>query len=180
MQEICLTDEKIRELIKKGRLFWNKGLAPGASGNLSFRKENGFVITSTRAKLSTLSLEDFVEVVRLENRKVWVRGKKLPSSETLLHWEIYKMRKDINAIFHLHDAEVLGKGEKFQIPCTFEEKPEGSYELAQEVVKLLKIEPEISYFILRGHGIVSLGKSIGEANRLVLTYHNIVKGAKKV
>lgn len=180
IQEAGPTNGKVKELIEKGQLFWGKGLAPGSSGNLSFREGEGFVITATGTKLSSLSPEDFVKVVRVEGRKVWVEGKKFPSSETLLHWEVYRMREEINIVFHLHDDEVVKEGEKFHIPCTFEEKPGASYELAQETVKLLKTKPKICYFILRGHGIVSLGGSIEEATKWALVYHNAVKGLVEV
>jgi len=52
--------------------------------------------------------------VRFKEKEVHVQGLTLPSSETFLHWFIYKKRKDVKAIFHGHNKKILEKATKLR------------------------------------------------------------------
>lgn len=168
-------DRKIAYLIKWGKRFKELGIAPKTLGNLSFRTKSGFIITGTGTKLGELRPEDLVEVLEIkkENDKftVYCRGKIIPSMETIFHNEIYKIRPEINAIFHLHDRLVLEKGDKLKIPCTEREQPPGSYLLAEEIKKILKERKGINYLLLKNHGVVSLGRNLAESRKLLILFH---------
>ena len=75
-------------------------------GNLSFRLRLGepaFVITaSTLPSKQSMSPSDFVTVFDsdLERAVVRAAGVRDPSSESRMHFEIYKRRPDVTAIFH--------------------------------------------------------------------------------
>ncbi len=86
-----------------------------------------------------------------------------PSSESMLHHEIYKMRPDVNAIFHGHSGLLLKRG---NLPTTKEEKAYGSIELVKEVSKILN---KGNLLLMKNHGFLSLGKSMEEAGKLALT-----------
>ena len=166
-----LNNEKIDELTKYCNKFAELGLAPfvdgGHAGNLSFRTENGFIITAAGADLSKISKEDFVEIIDVNNDEVTVIGTKEPSSETLMHDSISQKRQDVNAIFHGHDKIVM---EKLQdLPITEKEQPYGSKALADEVIKVINNN---NYIIIKNHGILSLGKTMEQAGTLAIKTHN--------
>ncbi len=169
-----LNNEKISELTKYCNKFAELGLAPfvdeGHAGNLSFRTENGFIITAAGADLSKTSEKDFVEVINVDNSEVTVVGIKEPSSETLMHNAIYQKRKDINAVFHGHDKVVMENPQ--DLPITEKEQPYGTKALADEVTKLLNTNKNTNYFIIKNHGILSLGKTMENAGTLAIEIHN--------
>ncbi|MDI6731624.1 MAG: class II aldolase/adducin family protein [Candidatus Margulisbacteria bacterium] len=138
-------------------------------GNLSFRFKKGanaFIITASGIK-SDFTLDSFVLVtsVNFKRRIVYAVGKRLPSSESMLHYAIYKKRKDVNAVFHGHSQAILDYAEKVNLPMTKNEKPYGSTALVNEVEKILK---KIYFLIVKKHGFLSLGKNINQAGKMVL------------
>ena len=98
-------NKKIEELKYWCKIFSKLGLAPrvgeGSAGNLSFRISNGFIITTSNSDLGNISDNNFTEVigVDLKNKIIKVAGIKIPSSESMLHYAIYKNRPDISWTF---------------------------------------------------------------------------------
>lgn len=167
-------DKKTDSLIGWGKKFKAIGIAPETKGNLSLRTRRGFIITGAGKALGGLKSEDLVEVIDVKKEKesfvVYCRGRVIPSMETIFHKEIYKLRPDINAIFHLHDHSVLEAEKKLKIPRTQKEQPPGSYLLVREIKKLF-LGKITNYFILKNHGVVALGKTVAEAGNLVKKIH---------
>ena len=163
-------EDRVNELIYWSRRFDELGLAPKSAGNLSFRTKNGFIITATGVALKAAERENLVEVLKVEMEKeqivVYVRGKEVPSKESVLHSEIYGLRPEINAVFHIHDLLVVELADELKILCTEGEQPRGSYELVTEVNRLLRLTPDANYIVLRNHGIISMGETLEEAGKL--------------
>jgi creatinine amidohydrolase len=172
-------DKRINQLIYRCRRFHKLGLAPKSAGNLSFRTKNGFIITGTGFELNDIKKENLAEVLEVKIGKnqilVYAKGRVVPSKESILHWEIYNLKPEINVVFHLHDQKVLESADKLKIPCTKREQPRGSYEQVEEVRKLLNSRKDIYYFVLKNHGIISMGKTMEEAGRLAELVHEEVK-----
>jgi L-fuculose-phosphate aldolase len=166
-----LNDEKIAQLAQWGKKFYTLGLVQGMEGNLSFRTRLGFIISGTGVALDALTPETVSEVTGvvygLNKTSVYVKGQVVPSRETIMHSQIYEAQSGVNAIFHVHDALVMGQAGKLGIPVTSAEKEAGSQELAQEAVNLLKSNKDIRYFVLRNHGVIALGVTMDEAGKLV-------------
>lgn len=131
-------------------------------GNISFRVDDGFLITKTGAVLSDIATSDFV-MPKKENN---------PSCETLLHDLIYAHRPEIRWIIHLHDKTVMKNAKKLNFPITEEEKPFGTQELADEVGRIVH---QGDYLIMKNHGIIALGKSLQKTINLVMKIHNACK-----
>ncbi|MBO7671896.1 class II aldolase/adducin family protein [bacterium] len=91
--------EIVKELIEYGKLAGIKNMTPGITGNLSARYGDNVIITKTSTANGDLSEDDFVIIDYAGNV---VSGNGKPSSEKFLHLEFYKMRSDINCIFHVH------------------------------------------------------------------------------
>lgn len=158
------------ELKKICTFFKEKKLAPeylgGSSGNLSFRTRKGkneFIITASHTALKAdMSDTDFSEVIFCDEGKNYVEAKGVnsPSSETLLHFLIYKNRPKINAVFHGHSSDILKNAKKLNILITSKEEEYGTIASAYRALKLIK---ESNFIILKNHGFVSVGKTINEA-----------------
>jgi ribulose-5-phosphate 4-epimerase/fuculose-1-phosphate aldolase len=163
-------DARIEELRSWCKAFHEQGLAPeypgGSYGNLSFRISDGsnsFIITGTCIGMKgDLNDDCFVTVEEcdFENRVIYANGTRLPSSESMMHYAVYKQRPDIRAIFHGHSPEILKLAEERNLPITPEEHPYGSLELAHAVAALAASE---DFFIIRNHGFVALGEDLVDA-----------------
>ena len=167
----ALTDPRITPLADWGKRLTKIGTVKDTEGNLSYRSSLGFVITGTNVALNAISGETVAEITGvvygLHKHSVYVKGMVNPSRETLLHTQIYETREDISVIFHVHDTEVMKHAAKLGIPVTDTEQPAGSQELAQSAVKLLKLNKDTRYFILKNHGVVALGANMDETGKLI-------------
>jgi L-fuculose-phosphate aldolase len=162
--------EKILNIAKK---IYKKGFVTGCSGNISMRlKENFIAITASSKSYNKLKASDVVIIDFNENV---IEGHREPSSERKLHIEIYKARKDVNAVIHTHSTfactmaalslslplildeqlDVLGGGIDVTIYA-----PSGTRELAKEAVKTLGNKKAV---FLSRHGAVSVGSNLDEA-----------------
>jgi ribulose-5-phosphate 4-epimerase/fuculose-1-phosphate aldolase len=83
-----------------GRSLFERGLTPGASGNLSARLADGFLVTPTNACLG------FLEPSRLS--KLGPDGEALsgdpPTKEVTLHTAFYAARPNAGGVVHLHST----------------------------------------------------------------------------
>jgi L-fuculose-phosphate aldolase len=143
---------------------YKNGGKKGSAGNLSFRHQDGFIITTSYSDLGNLSDEDFVLVskVDVEKKIVWAKGKKAPSSEAILHWLVYQKRDDIKAIFHAHAKAFLDYYYLLNLTITKLYAPYGSLELGKEVCAVLNKK---DFIIMKDHGFLSLGKTIDQAGK---------------
>lgn len=168
-------DDRIREMIKWAKIFHEEELAPlyegGSYGNLSFRiisHELPFFITASHTALNShLTAADFVQINNcdLEKNVVHTIGPGEPSSETMLHYALYKARNDINCILHGHCSEILAASHAENFIRTEQQADYGSVELVNEVLKIAEQE---NFLIMTGHGFLSLGKTIKQAGELAL------------
>jgi ribulose-5-phosphate 4-epimerase/fuculose-1-phosphate aldolase len=166
------SDTKIEELKEWSERFQRNGLTPeiegNYTGNLSFRSKKGFVITASGLKSKeNLSNDCFVYVKNYDKQSntVYIEGSRQPSSEAVMHFLIYKTRKEVNAVFHGHNDAIIMNAEKLGFPVTEREYEPGTIELAKEVLKVLGNK---NLIVLKNHGFVSLGITMQEAGELAL------------
>ncbi|MCH7613790.1 MAG: class II aldolase/adducin family protein [Candidatus Marinimicrobia bacterium] len=176
--ETVFSNSDIPKYGECGRIrFWGKkfaemGMSPlGPEGNLSFRTDDGFIVTATASHISNLQENDFIEVIQvnIKENTIHVKGCKEPSSESFMHYAIYQQRPDINVIFHTHDYVVMDNQFELKIPETAKEQKYGTMDLVNEV---LKVSKEHEYFIIKNHGIIALGRSINEAGEKIASAHS--------
>jgi len=105
--------------------------------------------------------------------KVTFGGKrKTPSSETPLHNMLYRLRPDINAVFHGHDAVVMKHAEALGLVVTSKKQAYGTPAFFKEVLNHSK---KGKYVVWKGHGICSMGKSIKEAGENAVKIHELAE-----
>ena len=89
------------EVIKYAKMLNSKKLSALRSGNISVRYKDGFLITPSGAKYSSLKKKDviFVSLKGIFNKK-----KGIPSSEWRFHQDVYLNKKEAKAIVHAHST----------------------------------------------------------------------------
>lgn len=160
-------------LIEYGKLMWQKNYTPGTSGNMSFKYGDKILITASGSANGFLKSED---VVLIDYDGIAQDGEiKKPSSEKLLHIEIYKKRPDLNVILHVHspylcsfaaagialDKPIMAENTFYfgKIPLAEYAMP-SSVELAQNTVKFFD---KYDAVLMANHGFVVASKSIEDA-----------------
>lgn len=139
-------------LLEADRLVARFVRTEGGEGNLSVRKGSGFLIKRSGAQMTKLREEDVVFVQKIDGGTVHAIGG-TPSSESRMHWAIYKNRKDANVILHFHDDKRLG--EKFGVEIG--PFPYGTSELAEAAGKASRRSDLIK---IKGHGFVVIAKDL--------------------
>ena len=89
------------EIIKYSKMLNSRKLSALRSGNISARYKEGFLITPSGKKYSSLKTKDIV-FVSLEGK--FDNKKGIPSSEWKFHQDIYKNKKEAEAIVHAHST----------------------------------------------------------------------------
>ncbi len=158
------------EIIRWGKLLFERRLISGWGGNLSCRVgKNDFLISGQHAPLGFLTTKD---LVRIHADGKPVRKSQRASSETPMHLAVYA-GTDAQAIVHVHPPMVLAfslSHDDFS-PLSYEEKytigkvPVISQDTPtvtkpEAVVEALKYHPVA---IIKGHGTVAIGKTFQEA-----------------
>ncbi len=163
----------VTTLIEFGRRLYDRSLVIASQGNLSVRDESGRVcITAAGACLGRLETHDIIE---LDERGAPKLGQKEPSSEYRIHIAAYRNRPEISACCHAHPphATAIGvTGTPFPqafLPeavvivgriTTVEYAPPGSDQLAEHLEKHIEGH---NAFIMKNHGVLTLGRNMEEA-----------------
>lgn len=87
-----------KELVKLGRYLNQQGMAPGGSGNLSQKIDDGFLATPTGCRLAFLEAGN---LARLDGQGRHVAGDK-PTKEIPVHLAFYRAHPECMAVVHLH------------------------------------------------------------------------------
>ena len=160
-------------LVAYGKKLLDKKLVAGTSGNLSLRGQaDDIYITPSGMNYLEITEND---IVKINFKGKILEGDKKPSSEWMMHVEIYKNYPKYNAIVHTHSpiATAFAVSRK-KIPLILIEmkpflggeievapfKPSGSLELAKSLIPYLK---KSNSCLLANHGVVSCGKDIESA-----------------
>ena len=147
-------------------------MTPANAGNLSIRYRDGLIITASGSNLGNFEENEliFVKKCRVEDELVLYHGPIKPSSESIMHWLIYKKRPEAAAVIHAHDefatcSELL-VGE---IEESNREEPYGSVELANMAIEMFSRAEKI--FVLKNHGYIAVGPDLDSTSDLVVDTH---------
>lgn len=167
-----------KDLVEVAKSAQRLGLCKHKSGNFSIRDKNtGYVIVTPSSVDRELLKEDDLCILDLDGNIIYAKENRKPSSETMMHLEIYKTRDDVFAVAHTHskfatsfavlakpipaiiyEAASFGLKEGY-IPIANYARP-GTKELAKSVIEPVKIS---DMFLLEKHGVVAVGQDIKDA-----------------
>ena len=175
------TNKKKNDVIKFSKMLNDKKLSALRSGNISVRHNNGFLITPSGKKYSSLKVKDIV-FVSLDGK---YEKKYKPSSEWRFHQDIYIKKKDAQAIVHTHSTNATALSvHKKPIPAfhymialaggniimcakyaTF-----GTQELSDNIIEALENRKAC---LMSNHGQVAYGDNLNSAFELAEEVENI-------
>ena len=181
------------EIILTGKKLWDRQYVDGNGGNMSVRMAEEYVIcTPTLCSKRDMRVED-LSLVDLENGKIC--GGSRPTSEILLHLEIYKAVPAAKAVVHCHPpyatayaiagtvppGNLIPEQEVFVGPVALApyETP-GTMAFAKTVLPFVQDHNTI---LLANHGIVCWGDTITHAEwyvEVVDTYCKTVMIARQL
>lgn len=166
----------IDKLILAGRELGALGFKDNNGGNFSAKTKAGIIIKTTGSFPHKLKKSDFVLVTGFKNSEVYIQGKKEPSSEARMHFEIYKTRPDINFVLHTHDFVAVSCPIKIPKVTYVKEYPYGTMDSARAIKKAIK---KNDYLIMTNHGVLAVGKNISSTLKLIKKYHEKFKAITK-
>ncbi len=166
-----------------------QGWCPGTLGNISlFDTESKRVyIKRSGADLNRLELKD---ILALDLNGNVINGEGKPSMETNFHLGIYKARKDVRAVFHVHPPFATAYAVAgIKMPMVTEaakivlveiplvpSAPPGSIELAITVTDCFK-NPRVKAALLKEHGMVAIGETLENAYNITSLVEDTAKVA---
>jgi L-fuculose-phosphate aldolase len=174
---VNMWDSEKKAVIEAAQEMARKGLVVGTAGNVSLRLKDPsgrelLAITPSGRYYDSLNVDDIVVVDFAGQR---VEGELRASIETVMHIEVYRARKKVNAIVHAHPVfcsviAVAG----LEIPPLIDEQVTyiggeikvaeyalpGTPELARNAVAALGPRNAV---ILANHGALSVGRDMREA-----------------
>ncbi len=88
------------EIAKLAKSIFDRGLTFGASGNISLRIDDGWLMTPTGSTMDNL---DPTCISKLDDGGNYLSGDK-PTKEKFLHMAMYEERPGTGAVVHLHST----------------------------------------------------------------------------
>ena len=170
------------EVIKYAKMLNSRKLSALRSGNISARFQDGFLITPSGAKYSSLKNKDIV-FVSLKGEFDEKKG--IPSSEWRFHQDIYLNKKEARAIVHAHSncataISTHGKGIPAfhymvamaggnDIKCA-KYATYGTRELSRNIIKALK---QRKACLIGNHGQIAFSENLSKAFELAEEVENL-------
>jgi len=175
-----------KALCEIGRRLYDRGYLAGTDGNLSVRLDrNSLLVTPSGAAKGFLRPADLI-VAGLDGKVKHGRAK--PSSELAMHLEIYHHRPEITACVHSHPPFVTALAVTC-IPLPDNVLPEivafvgrikiTEYAAPGTAAVAKSLHPDLAdcnAFILKNHGLLTLGRTLEEA----WSTHEMVESFAKV
>ena len=164
----------IKEIVvSSGKRLLAEGLVSGTWGNISIRIDDSFMaITPSGREYENMQPDDIVIVNYLTGK---YEGSIKPSSERELHCEIYRKRKNINAVIHTHqpNASTVAAARR-EVPPILDDMAQiigpsvrvAAYALPSTksiVRKTVKALDGRMAALMANHGAVCIGRDINEA-----------------
>jgi L-fuculose-phosphate aldolase len=175
-----VTEHELRQdMVRVGRLMWERGYVAATDGNLSARlSPDRLLVTPTGLSKGFLSTADPL-VIRLDGKPVSTfmhQGRDWkPSSEILMHLQIYHQRPDVSAVVHAHPplATAFSIAGVSLARCvlpevivtlggipTAEYATPGTMEVPETINRFVQ---DYDAIILAHHGSLTLGRTLWEA-----------------
>ena len=152
----------IPDIVRFGKKFKDLGLLDDTTAAVvSLKYGKRLLINGSSSNIGDIQIDDILEIVDYNPTKkiILAIGSKNPYIETPVHWLIHHARDDVNAVIHLNSEKLAEKLAK-KLPTTEKEKPPGTFELAKEVLKILRTSKNL---VIKNSGVLFVGNSLKEA-----------------
>jgi L-fuculose-phosphate aldolase len=162
------TESALRaEIVEVGRRMYARGYTASNDGNISVKLGNDRLLMTPKSVCKGFMTPDMMCITDLDGRKL--QGDRDPSSEMLMHLEVYRQRPDVRAVVHAHPPIATGfavagipldRAVLAEVLCTLGSIPIAEYatpstsELPEAVRKYVKAHDGM---LLANHGALTMG-----------------------
>jgi L-fuculose-phosphate aldolase len=94
------------DIVEIGRRMYARGYTASNDGNISVRLGSDSLVMTPKSVCKGFMTPEMMCVTDLDGRKI--RGDRDPSSEMLMHLEVYRQRPDVRAVVHAHPPTATG------------------------------------------------------------------------
>src|SRR4051812_19765061 len=94
------------DIVEIGRRMYARGYTASNDGNISVRIAQDRLLMTPKSVCKGFMTPDMMCVTDLNGKKI--SGDRDPSSEALMHLEVYRQRPDVNAVVHAHPPTATG------------------------------------------------------------------------
>jgi L-fuculose-phosphate aldolase len=94
------------DIVEVGRRMYARGYTASNDGNISVRLDHARLLMTPKSVCKGFMTPDMMCITDLEGKKL--QGDRDPSSETLMHLEVYRQRHDVQAVVHAHPPTATG------------------------------------------------------------------------
>jgi L-fuculose-phosphate aldolase len=94
------------DIVEIGRRMYARGYTASNDGNISVRLGADRLLMTPKSVCKGFMTPDMMCITDLEGRKL--QGDRDPSSEMLMHLEVYRQRPDVQAVVHAHPPTATG------------------------------------------------------------------------
>ena len=94
------------DIVEIGRRMYARGYTASNDGNISVRLGDDRLLMTPKSVCKGFMTPDMMCVTDLDGRKL--QGDRDPSSEMLMHLEVYRQRPDVRAVVHAHPPTATG------------------------------------------------------------------------
>ena len=158
-----IAENKKQEIIYWCKRIYQKGMSPATSGNVSIKLGKEILISASGTCMNDMDEDDVVLIDYDGNVK---EGTKKPSSEKIMHSEIYTRRDDINAVIHCHCPVITA----FAVANVAMEKP-----ILPDFVLVFGEVPVIPYFCPSSIELaMAVGNAFENKSAILLQNHGVV------
>jgi L-fuculose-phosphate aldolase len=173
------------DIVEIGRRMYARGYTASNDGNISVRLDAARLLMTPKSVCKGFMTPDMMCITDLEGRKL--QGDRDPSSETLMHLEVYRQRPDVNAVVHAHPPTATGfavagipldRAVLAEVLTTLGSVPLAEYatpsthELPEAVRKYIKAHDGM---LLANHGALTVGADLFGAYYKMETVEHFAK-----
>jgi L-fuculose-phosphate aldolase len=177
--------EHREEIVRIGKLVWEREYVAATDGNLSVRLGDGRVLATPTCMSKALMAPDDLVLVDADGRNCG--GTRNASSEIAMHLLIYRMRSDVHAVVHAHPPTATGfaaAGLALDEPLLSEAviglgcvplaryATPGTPDLCTSLEPLV---PEYDAILMANHGVVTYGTDLLTAYMKMETVEHFAK-----
>jgi L-fuculose-phosphate aldolase len=173
------------DIVEIGRRMYARGYTASNDGNISVRLGANRLLMTPKSVCKGFMSPDMMCITDLDGRKL--EGDRDPSSEMLMHLEVYRQRPDVQAVVHAHPPTATGfavagipldRAVLAEVVTTLGSIPIAEYatpstqELPDAVAKYIKAHDGM---LLANHGALTVGSDLYSAYYKMETIEHFAK-----
>jgi L-fuculose-phosphate aldolase len=173
------------DIVEVGRRMYARGYTASNDGNISVRLGADRLLMTPKSVCKGFMTPDMMCITDLDGRKL--QGDRDPSSEMLMHLEVYRQRPDVQAVVHAHPPTATGfavagipldRAVLAEVLTTLGSIPIAEYatpstkELPEAVRKYIKAHDGM---LLANHGALTVGSDLFGAYYKMETIEHFAK-----